>query len=67
MYDHGGVLFRMIKTPLVCLSLSICSIGSVVSPHATMFAASPQPTGASRLLEQSIARMKTLRSVHGEG
>jgi hypothetical protein len=57
----------MIKTTLVCLPLSICSIGSVVSPHAPMFAASPQPTGVSRLLEQSIARMKTLRSLHGEG
>jgi hypothetical protein len=57
----------MIKTSLVCLSLSICLVGIVVSSHAPAHARSSKPTGVSRLLEQSIARMKTLRSLHGEG
>jgi hypothetical protein len=57
----------MIKTKLLCLSLSVCSIGSIQSSHASVYAASARAYGVSSLLAQSISRMKTLSTVHGEG
>jgi len=54
----------MVKRSFACLLLSSSAIGAALVPSMPSHAAPPQ--NASTLLKQSIARMKTLRTVHGE-